>query len=42
MKVIVREAAEDDLNRIAEWIAEDNPSASARIVAKIRDSDQLS
>jgi len=37
MKVIVRKAAQDDLDRIAEWIAQDDPSAAGRMVAKIRD-----
>jgi toxin ParE1/3/4 len=37
MKVVIREAAEDDLNLIAEWIARDNPSAATRVIAKIRD-----
>jgi ParE toxin of type II toxin-antitoxin system, parDE len=37
MKVIIRESAEDDLDRIFEWIAKDNRSAAARMVAKIRD-----
>ena len=37
MKVVVRKAAEDDLNRIAEWIAKDNESAARRMVSRIRD-----
>jgi toxin ParE1/3/4 len=37
MKVLVREAAEDDLDRIYAWIAQDNPMAAARKVAEIRD-----
>jgi toxin ParE1/3/4 len=37
MKVTILAAADDDLARIAEWIAKDNRSAAARIVAKIRD-----
>jgi toxin ParE1/3/4 len=41
MKVIIHESAEDDLDRILEWIAKDNRSAAARIVAKIRDRINL-
>jgi toxin ParE1/3/4 len=37
MKVIIREAAEADLDHIAEWIAQDNPSAAVRMVKTIRD-----
>jgi plasmid stabilization system protein ParE len=37
MKIIIRATAEADLDRIAEWIAKDSPSAAARIVATIRD-----
>ncbi len=37
MKVIIREAAEDDLDRVFAWIAQDNPSAAADKVARIRD-----
>jgi plasmid stabilization system protein ParE len=37
MKVIIREAAADDLVQIADWIARDNPSAAARMVLKIRE-----
>jgi plasmid stabilization system protein ParE len=37
MKVIVREAAEDDLHRIFVWISADNPVAAAKTVARIRD-----
>ena len=37
MKVTIREAAEDDLYRILDWIANDNPSAAARMAARIRD-----
>jgi plasmid stabilization system protein ParE len=33
MKVIVREAAEDDLHRIFSWLDQRNPTAAARIVA---------
>lgn len=37
MRVVIREAAEADLDRIAEWIAKENPRAAVRVVAKIRD-----
>jgi toxin ParE1/3/4 len=37
MKVILRQDAEDDLDRIFTWIAEDNPSAAVRMAARIRD-----
>ena len=37
MRVIVRESAEADLGSIASWIARDNPTAAARVVAAIRD-----
>ena len=37
MKVIVREAAEADLDHIAEWIAQDSPSAAVQMVKTIRD-----
>jgi toxin ParE1/3/4 len=37
MKVIIREAAEDDLHRIFDWIAQNNPPAAARVVSRIRD-----
>jgi toxin ParE1/3/4 len=37
MKIIIRELAEDDLDRIFARIAEDNPSAAAAMVAKLRD-----
>ena len=37
MRVIVRERAEDDLDEIFRWIAEDNPRAAAAMVARIRD-----
>jgi plasmid stabilization system protein ParE len=41
MKVIVHDAAEDDLDRIFERIAKDNHSAATRMVAKIRDRINL-
>jgi toxin ParE1/3/4 len=37
MKVIIRESAEADLDRIAEWIAQDSRSAAVRMVKAIRD-----
>ncbi len=37
MKVITREAAEDDLDRIFAWIAKNNRRAAAEIVVRIRD-----
>jgi plasmid stabilization system protein ParE len=37
MKVIVREAAEQDLHGIFEWISQHNPSTAAKVVARIRD-----
>jgi toxin ParE1/3/4 len=41
MKVIIRKAAEDDLDRIATWIANDNPRAAASMVSRIRDHIDL-
>ncbi len=41
MKVIIRESAEDDLNRIFAWIAKDNPGAAADVIARIRDRINL-
>jgi addiction module RelE/StbE family toxin len=37
MKVIVREAAEEDLDRIFAWIVKDNPRAAASMVSRIRE-----
>ena len=37
MKVLVREAAEDDLDRIFAWIADHNPRAAADTVSRIRE-----
>ena len=37
MKVIIREAAEDDLDRIFTWIAKDNSRAAADMVSRIRE-----
>ena len=36
MKVIIRERAADDLDRIFEWIAEESPRAAADMVQRIR------
>ena len=41
MKVNVREAAEDDLDRIFSWIAKDRPRAAANMVVRIRDRIRL-
>ena len=41
MKVVVREKAEEDLNRIFAWIAKDNPPAAADMVSRIRDHINL-
>jgi len=41
MKVIIRESAEDDLDRIFAWIAKNNPAAAADMVAQIRDRINL-
>ncbi len=37
MRVILRESALEDLDRIHAWIAKDNPSAANNMVARIRD-----
>jgi len=37
MKVILRDSALEDLDRIYAWISNDNPSAAADMVARIRD-----
>jgi plasmid stabilization system protein ParE len=37
MKVVIREAAEDDLDRIFVWIAKDNPRAATDMVSRIRE-----
>ncbi len=37
MKIIIRESAEDDLDRIFTWIAKDNRRAAADLVSRIRD-----
>jgi toxin ParE1/3/4 len=36
MKVIVREAAEEDIDSLFAYIAKDNPAAAAKVVAQIR------
>src|SRR5262245_16118308 len=41
MKVVLREAAEDDLDRIYVWIYKDNPVAAADMIARIRDGISL-
>lgn len=35
MRVLVHSSAESDLDRIADWIAKDNPRAAARMVSKL-------
>jgi len=37
MKVLIRQATADDLDRIFAWIAQDNPKAAADMVVKIRE-----
>ena len=37
MRVVIRQSAQDDLDRIAGWIAKDNRSAAVRMVSSIRD-----
>lgn len=37
MKVFVREAADDDLDHIFRWIAQENPRAAAATVTRIRE-----
>jgi toxin ParE1/3/4 len=37
MRVVLRESALEDLDHIHAWIAKDNPSAAAEMVARIRD-----
>jgi plasmid stabilization system protein ParE len=41
MKVTVREAAEDDLDQLADWIATNNLRAARDMVARIRDQINL-
>jgi len=38
MKVIIREAAYDDLERIHSWISKDRPSSADTVVSRILDS----
>jgi plasmid stabilization system protein ParE len=38
MKVIIREAAYDDLERIHSWISKDRPSSADDVVSRILDS----
>jgi toxin ParE1/3/4 len=37
VKIIVREKAADDLDRIYSWIAQDSPRAAAALVRRIRE-----
>lgn len=37
MKVVLRDSALDDLDRIHAWISKDNPSAATDMVSRIRD-----
>lgn len=37
MKVVVRERAADDLDKIHAWIAKHNPGAASEMVVRIRD-----
>lgn len=37
MKVVVRERAADDIDRIHDWIAKDNPRAASEMVLRIRE-----
>ena len=42
MKVIIRDAAYDDLDRIYEWIAKDRPRSADSVIDRILESiDQL-
>jgi toxin ParE1/3/4 len=41
MNIIIHDAAWDDLDRIYEWIAKDNRSAAAKVIARIRDKISL-
>lgn len=38
MKVIIREAAYDDLDRIHKWIAKDRPRAAGSVIDRILES----
>jgi toxin ParE1/3/4 len=37
MRVIIRESADDDIERIFAWIAKDNVRAATEMVVRIRD-----
>lgn len=37
MKIIIRESAADDLDRIFSWIAQDSPRAAAAVIRRIRE-----
>jgi len=37
MRVLIHSSVESDLDRIAEWIAKDNPRAAARTVSNLRE-----
>jgi toxin ParE1/3/4 len=41
MKVIIRRAAQGDLDRIADWIGKDNPRAAVSMVSRICDHIDL-
>jgi plasmid stabilization system protein ParE len=41
MNVIVHDSAEDDLDRIFEWIAKDNSSVATKMLTQIRDRINL-
>jgi toxin ParE1/3/4 len=41
MKIIIRKAAQDDLDRIASWIGKDNRRAAVSMVSRIRDHIDL-
>jgi len=41
MRVIIREAAYADLDRIHAWIANDNPRAAHAVIERILDSTEL-
>ena len=41
MKVLLRQSAVDDLDRIFAWIAKDNASAAADMISRIRDRISL-
>ena len=41
MKVVIRESAYADLDRIYAWIANDNPRAAVSVIDRILDSTEL-